>query len=880
MGEEKKINQLLWETRYGELPQGKPRVFFTCHPNDTMYFEHIKDDILSIQDCVIYYTEDMSCEMGEFWEIDMSSMNLVVIPITMKLLTTANRAMDLDYAFASEHHIPVLPIMEESGIDSFFSSKFGDMQYLSPFLDTGTEIPYKEKLKKYLDAVLVSDETARRIRTAFDAYVFLSYRKKDRKYANELMNMIHRNAKYRDLAIWYDEFLTPGENFQEAIVDALKKSELFALLVTPNLICEENYVHLVEYPMALEENKNILPVEMVSTDGRLLKEKFSTIEETVKYNQKEVIYLRLAETISRLAKVETDEEPEHIFLIGLAYLEGIDVEVNRERAIELITKAANANLPEATDKLACMYYSGDGVPRDWGKWLFWSKKRYEIAKCDDCEKKEAIKMANILQSMGKYEEALELNKEVVETLVAQSGLYSSSILDAKHNIAEIYERMGRYDDALILYDEILKIKEGTLGPEHSDVLIIRRNRAFVLEGMGRYEEAMHIYNSVLEIESRVLGDMHKDTVDTKRLIARDLYRLGQYDKSLRYYGEVIEAREKTIGINHPFTLSAKSEMAFVFYRKGNYHDAIQLYNEIIKDSSCILGDNHPDTLSSKSNLAIVLGDIDNYDGALKINKEILDLRKQLFGDRHPDTMTVKNNIAVIYEKMGRYEDALKVNQELLADREGTIGANHPDTMITKYNLASNYEEIGRNVEALQLLQNVEAFMRQKFGDEHPETLMAMGSIAHVYGNMGKYEEALNLYREVLPIRERVIGMDHPITLSTRINIAITYENLERYNDARDEYLKVAEIQTLKLGPEHIDTVSTMNNVAYVCAMLGEYKDALKIYKRGYKLYINHYGIDHPKTEEVKTNIDELVEIINSMKIGRHIWSKIFRNNKR
>ena len=43
------------------------------------------------------------------------------------------------------------------------------------------------------------------------------------------------------------------------------------------------------------------------------------------------------------AVTENDNEPEHNFLIGLAYLDGIDVEVNRERGIEMITLAALSN---------------------------------------------------------------------------------------------------------------------------------------------------------------------------------------------------------------------------------------------------------------------------------------------------------------------------------------------------------------------------------------------------------------------------------------------------------------------------------------------------------------------------------------------------------
>jgi hypothetical protein len=147
------------------------------------------------------------------------------MPVTTKLLTTENAALDAEFRFAIERHIPVLPLMQEGGLDELFSQKCGDLQYLDKAKSARdlTEIPYEEKLKNYLESVLVSDEMAEKIRAAFDAYVFLSYRKKDRKYAQELMRLIHKNDFCRDIAIWYDEFLTPGENFNESIREALKK---------------------------------------------------------------------------------------------------------------------------------------------------------------------------------------------------------------------------------------------------------------------------------------------------------------------------------------------------------------------------------------------------------------------------------------------------------------------------------------------------------------------------------------------------------------------------------------------------------------------------------------------------------------------------------
>lgn len=97
----------------------KPRVYFTCHPEDfEQYFTKICEDIFKTHDCAIYYTKDMIDNFAEDEKkTDLARNNLFVVPVTFKLLSTPNRAMDEDIPYAKEKHIPILPFMMESGID-------------------------------------------------------------------------------------------------------------------------------------------------------------------------------------------------------------------------------------------------------------------------------------------------------------------------------------------------------------------------------------------------------------------------------------------------------------------------------------------------------------------------------------------------------------------------------------------------------------------------------------------------------------------------------------------------------------------------------------------------------------------------------------------
>ena len=80
------MTKYLYRTRENTYPKNKPRVYFTCHPDDfSLYFEKVCKDIFKTHDCAIYYTEDMMVELEEENKAtDLGQMNLFVIPVFIK----------------------------------------------------------------------------------------------------------------------------------------------------------------------------------------------------------------------------------------------------------------------------------------------------------------------------------------------------------------------------------------------------------------------------------------------------------------------------------------------------------------------------------------------------------------------------------------------------------------------------------------------------------------------------------------------------------------------------------------------------------------------------------------------------------------------------
>lgn len=412
MNENTNYTGLRYITRGNTSPQGRPRVYFCSHDVDhERFLTSISDEILEFQRNVAIWYRNPDMEIDEDQHLaDLSHMQLFVIPVTSRFLYEDNRARLVELSYAVEHHIPVLPLMQEPGLEEAFNERCGGLQFLDrhTMQNDPTAVPYEERLRRFLRTVLVSDEEVQRIRSAFRAYIFLSYRKKDRGYAQDIMRLIHRDACCRDVAIWYDEFLLPGERWSCAIDEALHRSSLFVLVVTPNLVQEANYVQTTEYPAAIALGKTVLPVEAIATNHALMAGAFKELPEITAMEDENAVHKRLEVTLPlQYAAPPENEDPEHLYLIGLAYLGGIDVEVDHERAVELITRAAQMDLPEACKRLVSMYLVGEGVARDEQAAIRWQERYVDHLRrrmYDQYSEEAAIAYCDAVRDLGQYYE--------------------------------------------------------------------------------------------------------------------------------------------------------------------------------------------------------------------------------------------------------------------------------------------------------------------------------------------------------------------------------------------------------------------------------------------------------------------------------------------
>ena len=575
--------ELQVRTRDNTNAEGKSRVYFFCHPEDfDAYFDFICEDVFKSQDCAVYYKDTDKYDQSEL-DILLSEMQLFIVPITSNFLYKENSASKYEYNFALEHHIPLVPILMERGLQKCFaarmnmiSSGFGDLQFLDSTSFDLSEIPYEEKLKKRLSSVLVEGELLQRVRAAFDAYIFLSYRKKDRKKAKGLMSLIHSIPFCRDIAIWYDEYLVPGEKWSDAIAEAMAKSILVVLGITPHLTEPDNYIQTTEYPEAQKTGKLLIPVELLPTDIESLRSIFPGLPEVIDGKNMKEVENALKPVIEKYAS-QHQNSAEHEYLMGLAYLNGIDFERNADRGIELITKASDQGLLEAIGKLMDIYKYGDGVKQDVAKYVMLNERLISISLKQFYETKDSNLAITIMQ------------------------FYASSI-------SEIYRLTGNgsYMDewckkALIFADSIVDEVDFRLKCDFKG--IVYSNLGRMAEDNSDLSKAKQYYKCILDMEYPELEETQfRTNIEGVYISLGDIAAEEEnFDEAGKFYNKSIEVLkeglETRIGYVYSMRRVIKSLASIEAYRE-NIAKAEDLCHMFLELGQHLMKQNIPEELKN------------------------------------------------------------------------------------------------------------------------------------------------------------------------------------------------------------------------------------------------------------------------------------------
>lgn len=399
-------------TRGNTPGKNKPQAFLFAAPGDEAEQAELValllDMTCGLNLCV--WTGDALPEGGELERL--GGMSLFVLAMTKRLAGEKTEAAARAVRFCYDHKIPLLPVYyispssatEPAG--SFYRAASAAVGRSNGRLELdgprASAKDFKDQFKRKLHALVMSDELSEEIRRdAFQKQIFLSYRKIDRDEALAVMKAIHDLPLCESLAIWFDDFLIAGRDFNEEILKQLLDSDAFALTVTDHLTeadknGRKNYVQREEWPRAARsktEEKRILVEAGKTNHEKLTQEMDPPVTGTIPVGDQEM--LRAAIVRARLVdEAEPEPSARQKYLLGMAYLSGIRVEKDEKRALRLLVEAADCGCGEAALQLGFMYLARVGVERDNDAALRWKERAFDLAEQQASDDVHALELAH------------------------------------------------------------------------------------------------------------------------------------------------------------------------------------------------------------------------------------------------------------------------------------------------------------------------------------------------------------------------------------------------------------------------------------------------------------------------------------------------------
>ena len=203
---------------------------------------------------------------------------------------------------------------------------------------------------------------------------------------------------------------------------------------------------------------------------------------------------------------------------------------------------------------------------------------------------------------GRHAEALQHYRNVLRQQLEHHGpdqLETAQIRETiaiartTQGIANVQQSMGKYNEALKNHQKVLAINEAVFGPDHLDTAKTRENIANVYREQGKHAEALELYMQVLAVEEKVLGLEHPLVADTNLNMGAAYDEMGDNEKAMECYNRALPIYERVHGLDHPLVADTQNNIAIVFRQHGKYPEALEMYEKALKTRVAVLGPEHP-----------------------------------------------------------------------------------------------------------------------------------------------------------------------------------------------------------------------------------------------------------------------------------------------
>ena len=286
--------------------------------------------------------------------------------------------------------------------------------------------------------------------------------------------------------------------------------------------------------------------------------------------------------------------------------------------------------------------------------------------------------ATILHNTGKYGEAIEIKRQLVEL---------------EPNNARYHNSLGVTLHALKQYEEALAEIQRAVELEPNDA-IYHSNYGSTLHAVKQYDEALS--------EARRAVELEPDTARYHNSLGVTLHEMGRYEEASQEKRRAVELE--------PDNARYHDSLGVTLYAMGRYEEVLEETQKAVELD--------PDSARYHSSLGATLHTMGRYEEALQEKKRAVELE--------PDNARYHDGLGVTLHEMGRYEEALQEKRRAVE--------LEPDNAGYHDSLSNTLHAMGRYEEALE-----EA---KKAIELEPDNARYRNGLGATLYNMERYDEAI------------------------------------------------------------------------------------------------------------------------------------------
>ncbi|MDJ0657274.1 MAG: protein kinase [Xanthomonadales bacterium] len=207
--------------------------------------------------------------------------------------------------------------------------------------------------------------------------------------------------------------------------------------------------------------------------------------------------------------------------------------------------------------------------------------------------------ANILEELGRYDEAIALHQEQLTRVDQIPGLMQEQRIYPVIGLAVAYLDSGAYVEALPLQQDVVHHMMGSSGPEHPSTYMAQANLAEIQLFAGDVDAALGTARTAHDGLSARLGPDHPVTLFARSVLGGALAHAGDHQAAIGHLDGTPAAMAAAFGPEDINVVNAKAWLGLALSGTGELQGAGELLREVMDWRLEKLGPDHPRTQASQ-----------------------------------------------------------------------------------------------------------------------------------------------------------------------------------------------------------------------------------------------------------------------------------------